>query len=387
MSKKPNKLVGSYFVRVRKTMWNLWYQHYKDGDRAQDKVPLLAYKDLGFRVDMSALEAKVRCKQLNSERAIDKEKIRLSAERVTEFKIIDKILFPVADVEAFMQLLDDENFGSDVHLSKLYSQFNFVQKMVVDLKLTNPSVYKTESKRIYKHLMDQKLSLNYSNRIISTLNRWGKFISKQQGRYYEDVPKPKGRERSAIAEAQRTKRGKDSERGVRIESDPLTPENLEKIAINFSTEQYNWLYLTVWLGLRPEEADEVQKIKVKYDERLKVYVVSVYQSKLMSVAESERWKHIPIVFKEQKKCLEIIESQAVKRPLSKTIRKYAGDKITNYGGRKNFVDLCLDRDQNFVDIAAWMGHKDTNTTYKHYKQRNMVRFTKPSAPKRKLKIV
>lgn len=383
---RVRKDTGTFYVRKNGSStgsWSLYYQSWKDGERNQELVQKLAYPEFGFRLDMSLAEARSRAKQLNSERKIDKDKIRKSAERVVELKLLDKTLFPPEYVSEFVELLTEENFGSDDHLKKIISHFNFIQKLAVELKLSSPAVYKDDARKIYKYFIKKKVSVNYSKRLLSLLNRWGKFVSKKHGSFYEEVPTPAGRERSAIAEAQRTKEGKDSELGVRAESDPLTPEILGRMKSKVSEEHFNWLYLSVWLGLRPEEIDATKdSSSYKISTHGEVTVLSIYQSKLMSIAETERWKHIPLIFDEQEECLNIIKAKPIQRPHPKTIRKHSGNnKITCYGGRKNFVDLCLDREQNFVDISAWLGHKDTNTTFKRYKQRQLVRFS--PVPKKK----
>ena len=95
-----------------------------------------------------------------------------------------------------------------------------------------------------------------------------------------------------------------------------------------------------------------------------------------------------MIFKEQNKCLEIIEKKSVHRPHPKTIRKYSGnDRITCYGGRKNFVDLCLDRNQEVTDISMWLGHKNSNITMAVYKQRQVVRFNPVQKKQKGFKIV
>lgn len=358
--------------------WSLYYQHYQEGVRHQESVAKLAYAELGFNPKMSLEDARERAQQLNAERRIDKDKIRKAAKKVIELKLIDKTLFPPADVNTFMERLEEENFGSEEHLQKVFFHFNFIQKMLVELKISSPADYKEESKRIYKYFVKKKVSVNYGKRILSLLNRWGKFISKKRGQFFEEVDAPKGREKAAIADAQRSKRGKNSELGVRMASDPLTPEILASMKSKVSEETYNWLYLSVWLGLRPEEIDSVKDkdaVKVNFDRTNKVTIISIYQGKLMSIEEDRRWKHIPLIFKEQKKCLDIVQKESIHRPHPKTVRKYSGsDRITCYGGRKGFVDLCLDRNQDVTDISMWMGHKDTSITLAIYKQRQVVRF-------------
>jgi hypothetical protein len=119
--------------------------------------------------------------------------------------------------------------------------------------------------------------------------------------------------------------------------------------------------LSIWLGLRPEEIDSLHdksKFKIEFLKDKKISVIKVYQSKLQSISRDRRWKLIPLIFPEQTKCLEIIESGEFKRPLHKTVRKYCGQGITLYGGRKGFVDLMLSLEQKLEDISTtWQSYK------------------------------
>lgn len=129
-------------------------------------------------------------------------------------------------------------------------------------------------------------------------------------------------------------------------------------------------------------------MKVTFDDVNNVNVISIYQSKLMSISEELHWKHIPVIFKEQNKCLEIIDKKKIHSPHPKTIRKHSGnDRITCSGGRKNFVDLCLDRNQEVTDISMWLGHKNSNITMAVYKQRQVVRFNPVQKKQKGFKIV
>ncbi len=56
------------------------------------------------------------------------------------------------------QRLSEENFGSDEHLKKIFSHFNFIQKMLLELKITSSADYREESKRIYKYFVRNKVS-------------------------------------------------------------------------------------------------------------------------------------------------------------------------------------------------------------------------------------
>lgn len=380
--------MGSYYLKKTKNaQWTLYKQSYEDGKRKQERVPDLAYRELGLDPKIPYIKAHEIVRALNKDNFKEAEKIRVAAKRTEELVSLHAGLFPDEHIQAFKDKLDEENFGSPQHLLKLYSHFNFIQKMCIKLKL-EPKDYKESSKKIYKYFIEQKISVNYSARIISLLNRWGLFVSRKRNSFYEEVPVPRGREQSAIADAQKTKRGTETELGVRQESLPLTPEKLEKAKKFLIPEQYNWLKLSIWFGLRPEEVDmlaDEKKYRLEYNLKNKIHVLHVYQSKLQSVAEDKRWKKIPIVFDQQQECLEIISSGMFKRPLHKTVRKYAGKGITLYGGRKNFVDMMMEKGQKLEDISLWLGHASIETTWAHYKDKDQVNFVE-TAETKKVKI-
>lgn len=368
---------GSYYIRVRKTGWYVWHQEWQEGKRTQEKVADIACRTLGFQPEWSVDQAKAHAAQLNREQSDIRDKIRKAGKRLTSLRSTDKTLFPPERVEEFQQVLENENFGSSKHLSKQRSQFLFVQRMCNELRI-QPIEYRENQRLIYKHFIKMKVSANYASVLISMLNRWGKFVSRKSGTFFEPVDTPKGRERSAIAEAQLTKRGKDTDLGVRTESQPLTPEILERSRNKLSHENFNWLKLAVWFGLRPEEVDSLadsKRTKIEFLLKKNVHVLKVYQSKLQSIAADKRWKTIPVVFEEQKVCLEIIKRGNFKRPIYKTMRKHIGGGVSLYGGRKAFTDLMLERGQKLEDISLWLGHKDISTTWQHYKNKDIVSFT------------
>ena len=91
MNKNKNKnknISGTYYIRVRKTGWYLYYQSFEAGKRQQEPVDSKAFATIGFKKEMSTDEAKARCQQINKERNFLREKIRVAAKRVTELKTI-----------------------------------------------------------------------------------------------------------------------------------------------------------------------------------------------------------------------------------------------------------------------------------------------------------
>lgn len=55
--------------------------------------------------------------------------------------------------------------------------------------------------------------------------------------------------------------------------------------------------------------------------------------------------------------------------MHKTMRRYFGNNIDLYGGRKGFVDLMLAKEQTIENISIWMGHSTLDRTWKSYNDR------------------
>ena len=153
-------------------------------------------------------------------------------------------------------------------------------------------------------------------------------------------------------------------------SKPLVPEILYSSMGKMKTEQFNWLYLSVWLGLRPQEVDNLKNKELwNIEETCNPKILWVFQTKIVSLPHEDRWKPIPILFHEQEFAVRIIKAQKFQRPLVKTIHHYLGEGIDLYGGRKGFVDLMLSKGHALENISVWMGHSTLERTWKSYKQR------------------
>src|SRR5690606_20909167 len=131
------------------------------------------------------------------------------------------------------------------------------------------------------------------------------------------------------------------------ESIPLTVEMLEKAKLSLSEEHFNWLKISLWFGLRPNEVDSLKKLNRKdhtspYFEKHedgKTDILVVYQSKLRLQKQKDRWKYIPLCEPEQIEMKKIITEGNFKRPLVKTLQLHIDEELNNYGGRKGFTDL------------------------------------------------
>lgn len=172
------------------------------------------------------------------------------------------------------------------------------------------------------------------------------------------IPIPKGYERARLIEANYEKQ--DST--VRRASQPLSTFDLLNAKEKLNQANFNWLYLSVCLGLRPQEIDNLHNLRLWRIEKNSTStgkdILWVFQTKIVALPPEDRWKPIPIIFDEQKFALRMLEAKCFKRPLSKTMRLHFGKGTTLYAGRKGFVDLMLAK-----------GHSTLERTWRSYKQR------------------
>lgn len=140
-------------------------------------------------------------------------------------------------------------------------------------------------------------------------------------------------------------------------------------------DQWNFLFVTLYFGLRPNEADKLKKEHEEKFWRIELQgnyeVLCIFQSKLSGLRREDRWKKIPCILEEQKKALEIIKSgEPIKRPLVKTIQRYFGENYNTYCGRKGFEFLLRTHGARFESISAYLGHRDLNRSWKSYTDKN-----------------
>jgi hypothetical protein len=251
--------------------------------------------------------------------------------------------------------------------------------MIKKLKLHPEDFAKAETK-IYDYFADHGTSLEYAQKLIHMMNQWGVFISEKQGNPYKAITQPRGRDRALIAE-----KHEDSDNYVG-ESDPLTPELLAARADKLKVPgNYEWLAVSLWFGLRPEEVDQLMakdstQWYVERDRALGIDVLWVYQPKLVAIERDKRWKGIPVIFDRQKEALQFIIAGKLKTPLYKTMHAVFPDgHYTLRAGRKGFIDLMLDREQKLEDISMWMGHQSIETTWAKYRNKKRVSFTRPNS--------
>ena len=160
---------------------------------------------------------------------------------------------------------------------------------------------------------------------------------------------------------------------VRKASRPLSPIQLDSVSGKLNRRNFNWLYLSVWFGLRPMEVDHLKHAEFWRIEVLPAgrKVLWVYQTKIIALPPEDRWKPIPILFEQQEFGLRIIESRNFRRPIMKTMRRHFGRGTCLYAGRKGFSDLMLSKGHSLTNISIWMGHSTLDRTWRSYKQRRV----------------
>ena len=226
---------------------------------------------------------------------------------------------------------------------------------------------------VYNYFYQKNYSISYVKKVLSIANLWGYFICKKLGKAFLQIRHPRGYERQRIVD-------NFFDQNKSKKSKHLTPEKLSSARSEFSIENFNWLYLSVWFGLRPKEIDNIQNDKLWRVETLQtgIKVLWLYQTKLVAIPKDERWKGIPIIHDEQKFALKILLSKNHKRPHHQKMKSILGHSYQLYGGRKGFVDLMLQRGHQLEAISQWLGQSTIGRTWRDYKDRRDILFSLPA---------
>jgi hypothetical protein len=354
-SYKSKDIQGSKAINAKKE-WDV------DPDR---------WRTLGFHKMMTIDEAKVRARQLNAQDFVKRQEERIQRIAIEENnnkKKYDSVL-PIEFVEEFesrfLRSRDAETRKGRRKTSHARSKWNAAKRMIVALKL-DPSEWYYYNQEVYDYFHEQQLSISYTISILSLVNAWGYFICRKLAKPFLPVTRPRGYERQRLLDAHYQRN-----RNSRKASDPLPPEVLVSAGGKMNQANFNWLFISVWLGLRPQEIDNLHEQQLW---RIETPIVGrkifwIYQTKIIALPPDDRWKPIPILYEEQKFALRIIQSGNFKRPLVKTMRQYFSKDIDLYGGRKGFTDLMLSRGNTIENISIWMGHSTLDRTWRSYKQK------------------
>jgi integrase len=360
--------MGTFYIGKGRRQWRLIHETYENGKRVAKQVPRDALIGFGFSPDLSLEQAKARAKQLNQSQKLEREKQVDQARRAARIQVVESVYLPQDLAGLFTEHLEEESFGGDEHKLRLQSHWKYIQDMIAELEI-HPQDFHRNANRIYRYLIEDEVSIDYAGKLIRVLNLWGLYVSEKRQAFFRPVALPRGLVRERIAD-------NHNSTGVRKASAPLPPAVLESARQQLTVVgNYEWLYVSVWLGLRPEEVDQLRDRTTWKTTTIRgATVIQIYQSKLVRVPKNQRWKSIPLITKQQERALEFIESGVLKRPLYKTMATVFGEGITLYGGRKGFVRLMKDHGQNVNNISQWLGHKSVNRTKFSYEEFDDVRF-------------
>ncbi len=360
--------------------WKVQYISWKQEDTKSSKakkpkrewdIPKARWLSLGFADSMNIAEARSRGRQMNAQEQLKRQEEQLLkiADKQNQFQLKYDSVLPsefVAEFERiFIRKKDSQTEQGLRKNTRGHTVWRASQRMIIAVGI-EPSHWIYHSRQIYEYMISQKMSVRYAYSVLSLANLWGYFICHKMARPFLPVKSPRGFDRARLIEANCEKVS-----GVTRASKSISPNDVEKTKLHINQPNFNWLFVSVWFGLRPKEIDglhnpELWKVEILPSGRK---ILWVFQTKIIALPREDRWKPIPIIFEEQKFALRIIESGNFKRPLIKTMAKYFEKGTTAYAGRKGFSDLMLSREQSFENISVWMGHSTLQRTWKSYKSR------------------
>lgn len=312
-----------YYIRALKDRkkhpnWKVQFISYKSEDIPHSKakhpkkewdIPKERWRSLGFLIRMSVEEARSRAKQLNSQAFIRKQEQRFRKLQLEECDTQRKYaaFLPEEFKEEFeLRFLRSRDSQTEKRLrriSRAHTIWRAAQQLIIHVKL-DPTEWFDNYRDIYDYFYERKFSMSYIAKILTIANLWGFFICKKLGKPFLPIPRPKGYERQSLVDAYY-----ESTNARKRSSRPLTPKALNEAKEKLKQKHFNWLFISVWLGLRPQEIDHL-KNKEHWDiETLPTgtKILWVFQTKLVALPKEDRWKPIPIMYDEQKFAFQMIE--------------------------------------------------------------------------------
>ena len=264
-------------------------------------VPTRRWNSLGFKDSMTIEQARSRAKQINAQIEIKRQESRRKKIEEDYEKLQTKFTAAIPEVfkEEFELKCITGRYRNPGWKRRFEVGCRVAQRMLIAVQL-DPVDWYDDCYFFYDYLHKQRFSFSYIRKILLITNLWGHFLSRRLGQSFIRIPIPNGAEKARLLDAYFEKCGFRTN-----ESEPLTKENLLYAKSKLKPEHYNWLYLSVWLGLRPREVDQLKAVPPQY-----------------------RWKLIPIIFTEEDVALEIIRSLQFKRPNVKIVKKYFGQNTT-----------------------------------------------------------
>lgn len=370
--------MGVFVVKAKKANFRVFIEEWKPTRKIITVRPE-NYPTYNLNHLMSFEQAKAAAKEYNLKTNSQKRRdAKVTAQTQTN-ALLNSFALPEHLAIGFAEELRQEYRHNPDRLSTLEQHWKSAQLMLFHLKLDYTQFFDNRFK-IFNYYEKKFWSADYIKRITKILNQWGSYCARQKRTYFEPIPK-------IGIHMQKIVQKREGKTNIRKPATPLSWIELKNLRTRFENEnltlQWNWLFIGLFFGLRPSEIDsltEQNKYRIEHNNTLNVDVLYVYQNKLKNLAESRRWKVIPINEPEQVEALGFIKAGKLKRPLNKTLKRLFETKgIDTYSPRKAFTDLMLDRNYELEDISTFLGHTSIETTWRHYKNKLAFKLPKKIA--------
>lgn len=217
------------------------------------------------------------------------------------------------------------------------------------------------AQRLADWIATQTLSISYTQKLTYLMNRFGQYIEYYHNtdrRHFHKLKSPSGKALIRIKEAFAKSSGGGNA------SLPLTRHMLAQARKRLTDAEYNWMYVSFYLGLRPSEVDALAIAGAfALVERQGLRWLKVFQAKLVHLPPERRWKAIPLLYPSQKKAARLALAGGLKRPnTAKLKRIFKGRQVTAYAGRKGYASMMLGKGVSFAAISKLLGHKSEKLT-------------------------
>jgi hypothetical protein len=351
----------SYRVQNRNGKPRLVWEWYEGNKRSQRHVPKREWKALGFDETVDLETAKLKTKQLNQEAWLQKLEAKRNKieQRLKEEDAIECVYLPEIVVNKFENKISRKQ--------NMMSHWRSAKRAIRFVKLHGWE-FRRYPEKFYDYWRSESTSPSYVKKMIRILNDWGQFVSDEMNHEFSKMKGPSGADLTPIAKAYYKLRPRGNE------SYPVSYDQLKEAKDKLRIDNYNWIYLTIWLGLRPEEVDYLKQ-EYHMVTQGEVTAIDVFQPKLINQPEHKQWKLIPLLYLEQRIALQIIEAGNYKRPLVKTMERVFGDGFKLYAGRKGFEHQMIEvKGHEIETVAAWMGHQKIQTLWDKYRNRRKIRI-------------
>lgn len=350
--------------------WKLQRSIWTGGKVKYEHVPVSQLTQYGLSPDLTIPVVIERVKQLNALAKLDKKadwdkagalRAQKKREGLASAHLPEQ--FVKEFEEDYLRTEFERGTRPESNYAKALHHWTLAQKLIIEINLPQQHWFQYK-RRFYTAFARREISLSYAGKVLRTINLWGLFIALKTGGSFIEIPHPSGVDREAINDAH------DESDKKKKWSKPLTPTLLKKLELALSPEQYRWMFISLWFGLRTKEVGGKWK-EVAEPEGT---VLMVYQSKLTGVASKRRWKRIPVKYPEQWTALRMLKEGAIKRPLPKTLQKVLGENYNTYAGRQGFTALMRKLGEPFDIVSEWLGHTDPSTTYRHYVEADQTKW-------------